>query len=68
MFTKKFKIPNLHCESCVNLSAEVLKEIDGVKDVTVDLKPGEVNLTADKEIVWPNIFNKLNEVGKTAQE
>ena len=67
MFTKKFKITNLHCESCVKLSTEALKELDGVKDVFVDLKSGEVNLIAENEIAMQDIVNKLKEVDKTVE-
>ena len=49
------------------MSTEALKELDGVKDVSVDLKSGEVNLIAENEIAMQDIVNKLKEVDKTVE-
>lgn len=68
MFTKDFHITNIECHSCVGLSTGVLKDLPGVKDVTIDEKTGAVHLTAEQEIAWENIAKSLAEVGKTTSE
>lgn len=68
MFTKEFRITNIECHSCVGLSADVLKDLSGVKDVRIDEKTGMVQLTAEHEIPWADIHKALEDVGKTSEE
>ena len=68
MFIKDFHITNLECHSCIALSTDVLKDLPGVKDVTIDEKTGAVHLMAEQKIAWDDIAKSLADVGKTTSE
>jgi len=67
MFNLKFKIIDLECAACVRLCTQVLQNISGVKKVIISMENGEANLTADREIAWPEIVTALKSEGKQAQ-
>lgn len=68
MFQTKFRITNLNCEACVKVSKMELGDVPGVKDVSIDLKTGIVNLEAEREIAWSEIESVLKSVEKTAEK
>ncbi len=45
-----------------------LGDVPGVKDVSIDLKTGIVNLEAEREIAWSEIESVLKSVEKTAEK
>lgn len=45
-----FQVENIKCGGCTNTIATKLREIDGVKDVTVNLGAQEVTVSAESEI------------------
>ncbi|MGH1538237.1 MAG: heavy-metal-associated domain-containing protein [Gammaproteobacteria bacterium] len=46
----KLKVDNIKCSGCTNTIITKLREIDGVKDVHVNIVDKEVNVTTDSEI------------------
>jgi copper chaperone CopZ len=55
MNTLKFKLQGMHCESCVKISKMNLSDINGVKEVELDLASGEGKLTSDREIALSEV-------------
>lgn len=55
MNTLKFKLQGLHCEACVKISKMNLSDINGVKEVELDLASGEGKLTSDREIALSEV-------------
>lgn len=63
-----FRITNINCEACVNLSTEVLKELPGVENVTIDIQTGQSSVEANRTIPFAEIQTALAEVEKTVSE
>lgn len=61
--THSYKITGMTCNSCVSSVASVLKRIDGVKDVGIDLSTGLASVSMDKHIDTETIRQKLLEKG-----
>ena len=47
---KQLKITGMSCQHCVNHVKEYLEEVDGVKDVVVDLEKGTAVFDADADV------------------
>ncbi|MGV8172395.1 MAG: heavy-metal-associated domain-containing protein [Candidatus Woesearchaeota archaeon] len=47
----ELKIRGMHCKSCVMLVKEVLTEIKGVKEATIDLEKGKASISYDEKLV-----------------
>ena len=61
-----FKVENIKCGGCTNTIITKLSEIDGVKDVSVNIDDHEVNVITDTEIqtdTRQNIIKKLTKLG-----
>lgn len=63
-----FRITNINCEACVNLSTEVLKELPGVEKVDIDIQTGKTLVEANRSIPFEEIKTALSEVEKTVSE
>ena len=62
----KIKVKNIKCAGCTNTIITKLREIDGVKDVDVNIDDNQVNVFTDSEVqadVRQNIINKLTKLG-----
>jgi len=58
----KLKINGMHCQSCVTLVSDVLKETEGVKDAKVTM--GEARVAFDeKKIKLASIKSELKKLG-----
>ncbi len=66
-----FKIPGMHCKSCVTLVSEVSKEFPTVHDVTVDLDTKDVTLEHDEAMdlgAWKNEIESLGDEYKVINQ
>ena len=65
---KSIKIKGMSCQHCVMAVTKALQEIDGVKDVRVDLERGEAAFNEEKpvdpEIIRAHIEKAGYEVGE----
>ena len=62
----KIKVKNIKCAGCTNTIVTKLCEIDGVKDVHVNIVDKEVNVISDSEShtdTRQNIVKKLTKLG-----
>jgi len=62
MVNDKIKINGLHCNSCVFAVENSIKDLDGIKDVKVDLDTGILNLDYDSDKV------SLNDIDEAVKE
>lgn len=49
--TTVIKLPSMQCGTCKKKITKVLKQLDGVKDVNVNIDTKEANITYDNSIV-----------------
>ena len=65
---KNIKIKGMSCHHCVMAVTRALKEIDGIKDVQVDLERGEATFHEEKpvdpDILREHIEKAGYEIGK----
>ena len=63
------KIPALHCSNCANTVTNLVKDLGGVSEITVDHESKLVNLTYDESVVTlDRIRESLDEVGFFAED
>lgn len=63
-----FKITNITCEACVQLSTEVLQELAGVESVHINIQTGESSVQANRVVPFEEIQTALAEVEKTVSQ
>jgi copper chaperone len=63
MKEKKITIPNVHCQHCVMTIKRELSEIDGIKDVDVEIDTKQLTVTWDPRTTWEVISHTLSEIG-----
>lgn len=54
METTTFNVPSLSCSNCSNKIQEGLKSVNGIQDVTVDLKAQTVTVGYDSANLQPS--------------
>ena len=57
------KVKGMSCQHCVMSVTKALGQLDGVKNVQVDLAKGEVRFDNTKEIASNRIEKAINEAG-----
>ena len=60
---KEVTIPNIHCHHCEMTIKRELAEIDGVKNVEVDVDSKQVSVTWEDPATWQAILDTLSEIG-----
>ncbi|NGP90036.1 heavy-metal-associated domain-containing protein [Fodinibius halophilus] len=69
MDTLKFNIPDLHCGGCADRSAEILEELEGVKQATVSIDDKSAEVSYNPEQASFNTFKEaLAEANYTAEK
>lgn len=56
-------ISGMTCQNCVRHVTQALREIDGVRDVSVTLEPAQATIQADRIIERGEIAGALDEAG-----
>lgn len=60
----KFKCKGIGCTGCTNTITEAVKQLDGIKEVSADVKTKIVEVTFDSEIVSKKQIEKaINDSG-----
>lgn len=60
----KFNVPSISCSACSNKIQQGIKELDGIGNVSVDLKSQEVQVDYDPADTNPQtIKNKIASLG-----
>lgn len=57
------KIKGMSCDHCVKAVKRALEEIDGMKDVNVDLKKAEASFDQSKEIDLEDVKERIEKAG-----
>mgnify|MGYP005833599389 CR=1 FL=1 len=64
METTSFSVPSITCSVCSNKIQEGLKNLNGIDDVSVDLKTKMVNVNFDPNSIQPqDIRKKVSAMG-----
>ena len=66
MTSVTYQVTGMTCEHCVHAVSSELKNLDGVRDVTVDLVPGSpsaVTVTSDAPLPAQAVAAALDEAG-----
>ncbi|NLU35792.1 MAG: heavy-metal-associated domain-containing protein [Clostridiales bacterium] len=66
--TKTVFIEGMTCHNCVRHVKEALQELDGVRDVKVDLESKKAVIEADYEIADRNIIDTIDDIGYQVTE
>ncbi len=61
--THSYKITGMTCNGCVSSVSSILKKIDGIKDVNIDLSTGMASVSMEKHIDTETMQQKLLEKG-----
>ena len=61
--TSTYTVTGMTCEHCVNAVTTELTEIDGVRDVRVDLATGAVTVTSDAPLAEDAVRAAVDEAG-----
>lgn len=65
MFEKTYTVTGMTCEHCVASVTEEVGEVDGVRNVRVDLASGAVTVTSDAELTNDAVRSAVEEAGYT---
>ncbi|MFP3983875.1 MAG: heavy-metal-associated domain-containing protein [Desulfurivibrionaceae bacterium] len=57
------KVKGMSCQHCVASVTRALNEIDGIRNVTVDLDKGEVSYDEDKPVDPEKVKEAINKIG-----
>lgn len=66
MTTATYQVTGMTCEHCANAVTGELKNLDGVREVTVDLNPGgqsAVTVASDAPLTASAVASALDEAG-----
>lgn len=58
-----FTVSGMTCGHCVSSVTEEISEINGVRDVTVELKSGKVTVTSDQPVAEDDVRAAVTEAG-----
>jgi copper chaperone len=61
--TSTIKVKGMSCQHCVMSVTKALGQLDGVKDVQVDLAKGEVHFDNTKEVASNRIEKAISDAG-----
>lgn len=59
----KYTVTGMTCGHCVSSVTEEIQQIDGVRDVAVDLTTGSVTVTADQPVTAEAVTAAVREAG-----
>ena len=62
-FRTQVTVSGMTCQHCVMSVTEEITEIDGVRDVEVELQTGAVTVTADREIARDELAAAVDVAG-----
>lgn len=62
-----FKVPEVDCEHCKETLEKILKQLDGVREVNVNIKRKEVSVVGDGELQKEKIISAINKAGYNVQ-
>ena len=68
MSTNTYTVTGMTCGHCASSVTEEISEIDGVRDVDVDLETGAVSVTSEREIGTDLVRDAVEEAGYTLVE
>jgi copper chaperone len=60
---KTIKIKGMSCQHCVKAVIKTLSEIDGIKDVKVDLSAGEASFEEAKPVAMEVLRERIKKAG-----
>lgn len=63
--TATYRVDGMTCEHCVASVTEEVSELDGVRDVSVDLGSGEVTVTGTRALARDDVAAAVTEAGYT---
>lgn len=63
MSTTTYTVTGMTCEHCVASVTEEVQEIEGVRDVAVDLESGTLTVTSDAPPSETEVKNAVEEAG-----
>jgi copper chaperone len=61
--TKEFTVPSMSCQHCVNAITKEVSNIEGVRNVNVNLNTKQVSVEADERIPTDTLVNAIKEAG-----
>ena len=68
MNTKNYHIPSIHCMHCVNTIRTELIDLEGVKEVNVDIDSKQVDVMFEPPATEEIIVKTLQEIGYSPEE
>jgi copper chaperone len=60
---KTIKVKGMSCQHCVKAVVKTLSEIDGIKDVKVDLSAGEASFEETKPVAMEVLRERITKAG-----
>jgi copper chaperone CopZ len=63
MVTQSFTVTGMNCDHCVASVTEELTELPGVREVTVDLPTGHVEVSSDAELDAEDVRQAITGAG-----
>ena len=63
MLVKTLTVPNISCDHCAHHIKTGLANLQGVKNIEVDVQHKQVTVTVDSEATLPQVEAALNEIG-----
>jgi len=60
---KTIKVKGMSCEHCVKAVKKALSEVEGIKDVTVDLSKGEVSFEEQAPVAPEVLKERIKKAG-----
>lgn len=63
----QFRIPDLHCDGCVNRVTNVLERLDGVRSAKVSLDDKTAEVTHDDTVNFDTMKSAVEKAGYTAE-
>jgi copper ion binding protein len=63
MSTSTYTVTGMTCGHCVASVTEEISEIDGVREVAVDLSSGLVTVTSDRPVAPADVRSAVEEAG-----
>lgn len=61
--TTEFRVPEISCQHCVNAITNEVSQVDGVRNVLVDLDQKRVTVDAEERVTTATLVEAINEAG-----
>jgi copper chaperone len=63
MSESTYTVTGMTCGHCVSSVTEEVSQIDGVRDVEIDLATGQVTVTSDRDLAEDEVREAVTEAG-----